>query len=56
MGPTAFPHKEVVLRIFIALKNPSSAWFEPANLGSYGKHDNRYTTEDNMTAIISQNV
>jgi hypothetical protein len=38
--------KEVVLRIFIALKNPSSAGFEPANLGSSGKHNNHYTTED----------
>jgi hypothetical protein len=35
------PPKEVVLRIFIALKNPSpSAGFEPANLGSSGKHAN----------------
>jgi hypothetical protein len=33
------PPKEVVLRIFITLKNPSSsAGFEPANLGSSGKH------------------
>jgi hypothetical protein len=32
------PPKEVVLRIFITLKNPSSsAGFEPANLGSSGK-------------------
>jgi hypothetical protein len=36
-----FPPKEVVLRIFITLKNPSSsAGFEPANLGSSGKHPN----------------
>jgi hypothetical protein len=29
------------------LKCPSfSAWFEPANLGSIGKHDNNYTTEN----------
>jgi hypothetical protein len=33
------PPKEVVLRIFVTLKNPSSsARFEPANLGSRGKH------------------
>jgi hypothetical protein len=33
------PPKEVVLRIFIILKNPSSsAGFEPKNLGSSGKH------------------
>jgi hypothetical protein len=33
------PPKEVVLRIFITLKNPlSSAGFEPENLGSSGKH------------------
>jgi hypothetical protein len=38
---------EGVLRIFIALKNPSSlAGFEPANLGSKGKHANYYTTEE----------
>jgi hypothetical protein len=31
--------KEVVLRIFIAVKNPPpSAGFEPTNLGSSGKH------------------
>jgi hypothetical protein len=34
-----FPPKEVVLRIFITLKNPSSLTrFETANLGSSGKH------------------
>jgi hypothetical protein len=33
--------KEGVLRIFIALKNPSpSAGFDPANLGSKSKHAN----------------
>jgi hypothetical protein len=33
------PLKEFVLRIFITLENPSSsAGFEPANLGSSGKH------------------
>jgi hypothetical protein len=37
MGPTALiPHpEEVLLRIFVAL-----AEFEPANLGSNGKHGN----------------
>jgi hypothetical protein len=36
-----FLSKEVVLRIFIALNNPSlSAGFEPANVGSSGKYDN----------------
>jgi hypothetical protein len=35
------PPKEGVLRIFIALKNPSpSAEFEPANVGSSGKYAN----------------
>jgi hypothetical protein len=44
------PPKEVALRIFIALKNPSlSAGFEPANLGLNGKDDNHYTTEDDFT-------
>jgi hypothetical protein len=34
---------------FIALKNSSfSAGFEPANFGSSGKHDNHYTTENDM--------
>jgi hypothetical protein len=35
-----------VLRIFIALKNPSP-WpgFEPATFGSSGKHTNHYTTK-----------
>jgi hypothetical protein len=35
------PQKEVVLRIFITLKNPStSVGIEPANLGSSGEHAN----------------
>jgi hypothetical protein len=39
------PPKEIVLRIFIALKNPSpSSGFEPATLGSSGKHADHYTT------------
>jgi hypothetical protein len=38
--------KEGVLRIFNALKkSTSSARFEPATLGSSGKHTNDYTTE-----------
>jgi hypothetical protein len=45
------PPKEVVLRIVIALKIPSlSAGFEPANLGSNGKHDNNYTTENDPSS------
>jgi hypothetical protein len=34
--------KEPVLQIFIALKS-TSAGFEPATLGSNGKHTNHYT-------------
>jgi hypothetical protein len=35
------PLKEVVLRIFITLKNPSTlVGIEPANLGSSGEHAN----------------
>jgi hypothetical protein len=41
------PRKEVMLWIFITLKNwSSSAGFEHANLGSNGKHDNHYTTKN----------
>jgi hypothetical protein len=41
-----FPPKEGMLRIVIALKNPSpSAGVEPANLGSNGNHDNQHITE-----------
>jgi hypothetical protein len=48
------PTKEVVLRIFIAFMNPSSsAGFEPANIGSNGKHDNQYTTEGDMQSRYS---
>jgi hypothetical protein len=44
MGQTALfsPPKEVVLRIFIALKNPSSL------AGSNGKQDNHYTTDGDV--------
>jgi hypothetical protein len=48
MGPTALlsPPKEVVLRIFITLKNPStSVGIEPTNLGSSGEHANHKSTE-----------
>jgi hypothetical protein len=45
-GFTSLP-KEVVLRIFIALKYPSSsAGFEPVNLMSNGKNNNHYTIEN----------
>jgi hypothetical protein len=40
--------KEVMLQIFITLKNPSYlAGLKPANPGSSGKHYNHYTTTDN---------
>jgi hypothetical protein len=46
------PPKEVTQHIFMALENPpSSAGFEPANLGSNGKHDNHYTTENDMQVL-----
>jgi hypothetical protein len=48
-----FPPKEGALGIFIALKNQShSAGFEPANLGSNGKHANHYITEDDKHIFI----
>jgi hypothetical protein len=49
-GFTSLP-KEGVLRIFIALKNPSSsARFEPENSGLNDKHDNHYTTDGDPSA------
>jgi hypothetical protein len=45
--PALLPiREEGVLRIFIALKNPSP-WpgFEPAIFGSSGQHSNHYTTK-----------
>jgi hypothetical protein len=43
-GFTSSP-KEVVLQIFVALrKSIASAGFEPANLGSSGKHAKHYAT------------
>jgi hypothetical protein len=49
------PPNEAVLCIFIALKLLSAlAGFEPANLGSTGKHYKHYTTEaDNLYIIKS---
>jgi hypothetical protein len=41
-----------VVRIFIVLKNSSSsAGFEPASLGSYDKHYNYNTTEDDLKRL-----
>jgi hypothetical protein len=46
-----FPPKQVVLRIFIAHKNPSlSAGFEPANITPNTKHDKYRTTENDNAA------
>jgi hypothetical protein len=46
MGPSAFSTKEVVLRIIIAVKNPSSsAGFESVNPGSSVKHTNYQITD-----------
>jgi len=47
------PPKEVVLRIFNALKYPSpSTGFESANLGSNGKHANQYTNENDSCPSV----
>jgi hypothetical protein len=45
-----------VLRIFIALKNPSP-WpgFEPATFGSSGQHTNHYTTNATTNALPFRN-
>jgi hypothetical protein len=54
-GFTSHP-KEVVLRIFLAVKHPLlSAGLEPANLGSIIKHFNQYTT-DNDGTIVKENM
>jgi hypothetical protein len=46
-GGFTSPPKEVMLRIFIALKSPSlSTKSEHTNLGSNGKYDKHYTTEN----------
>jgi hypothetical protein len=45
--PALLPiREEGVLRIFIALKNPSH-WpgYDPATFGSSGQHTNHYTTK-----------
>jgi hypothetical protein len=48
----ASPFKEVLLMIFIALKNPSlSAGIEPANLGSNGKHSSHCFTKDDIMTL-----
>jgi hypothetical protein len=45
-----------VLRISVALKNLSSpAESEPENLGSNGKHDNHYTTENDIHTLNTLN-
>jgi hypothetical protein len=44
--------KEVVLRIFMAPRNPSpSARFEPANLGCSSKHANHWTIYDDTFSL-----
>jgi hypothetical protein len=51
--PALFPiREEDVLRIFVALKNPSP-WpgFEPATFGSSGHHTNHYTTKVTHFAV-----
>jgi hypothetical protein len=52
MEPTALlpsEIKSVVLRIFIALQNPSlCTGFEPANHGSNDENDNYHTTENDQ--------
>jgi galactitol-specific phosphotransferase system IIB component len=41
------------IRIFIAIKNPSSsAGSEPTNLASNGKHDNQQTTKGECAKIV----
>jgi hypothetical protein len=50
LGPVVLlpPQKEDALLIFITHKNPiMSGGFEPAKLGSDGRHANHYTTETN---------
>jgi hypothetical protein len=42
-----FPSEESSAMDFFTLKNPSLlAEFEPMNIGSNGKHNNLYTTEN----------
>jgi hypothetical protein len=48
----AYPPREIVLLIFIALKNLSpSAGFKPANLGSNGKNVNHFITDDEIICV-----
>jgi hypothetical protein len=54
--PALLPiREEGVLRIFIALKNPSP-WpgFEPANFGYSGQHTNHYTIK--ATNVMFKNL
>jgi hypothetical protein len=47
------PPKEVVLRIFITLKNPStSVGIEPVNFGSSGEHANHLSTEGDFNTTV----
>jgi hypothetical protein len=49
MPSSPIGHDLNMLRIIIALKNSSPlAGFEPANLGSNGKHAEHYTTENDL--------
>jgi hypothetical protein len=49
------PQKEDMLGISIALRDPSSsAGFEPAKLGSNGKHDHQYTIENDKLRVRGQ--
>jgi hypothetical protein len=48
------PLREVLLWLSKALKNSSlSTGFEPMILGSNGKHDNHYTTENDKCTVKS---
>jgi hypothetical protein len=54
MGPMALLplQRKACCRLFITLKNLlPSARFEPADLGSSGRHANHYITEDDFTDI-----
>jgi hypothetical protein len=46
------PLKEIMLWIFITLRNPlPSGGFEHTNLESNGKHDNHYTTDNDINIL-----
>jgi hypothetical protein len=52
-GGFTSPPKEMVLRIFITLKNPSiDPRIEPANLGSSGEHADHLSTEVDTSSYI----